>query len=278
MALDQIQDDGDEVEMGFLDHLEELRWHLIRSVIAIVVFSVLAFLAKSFVWDVLIFGPTQTDFWTNVQLCKLAELINVSNLCLGELPITIQNRQITGQFTMHIKSSLIIGLIVAFPYVFWEIWRFVSPGLKKNEKKASAGVVFTVSLLFLTGVLFGYYIITPLSLNFLGNYSLSSRISNEIDINSILGLVGTLALACGIMFQLPMVSYMLSKAGILTPKMMKDYRRHSIVVILLISAIITPPDVISQLLIAAPILLLYEVSIIISRRVNNKFEKELYDL
>lgn len=261
--------------MSFLDHLEELRWHLIRSVLAILVFSIVAFLAKDFVWNQIIFGPTRSDFWTYQKLCQLSELLKSPLLCLGtDIPIDIQNRQITGQFTLHIKSSLIVGLILAFPYTFWEIWRFIKPGLRSPERKASRGAVFVVTFLFLTGISFGYFIVTPLSINFLANYTLSDVIQNIIDINSLVGLVSTLALACGVMFQLPVVTYFLSKAGIITPRIMKAYRRHSIVVILIISAIITPPDVISQLLIAMPLLLLYEISIVISRTIEKRSEKE----
>ncbi|GHE54670.1 twin-arginine translocase subunit TatC [Roseivirga thermotolerans] len=275
MALDQLHDD--DKEMGFLDHLEELRWHLVRSVVAIVVFSVAAFLAKDFVWKGVILAPIYSDFWTYKQLCYLAELFKTPVLCLGDIPIDIQNRTITGQFTMHIKSSLVIGLVLAFPYAFWEIWRFVKPGLRHSERSASRGVVLAVSFLFITGVLFGYYIVTPLSLNFLGNYSLVDSIDNNIDITSILNTIATLVLACGFMFQLPMATYILSKAGIVTPDLMKRYRRHSIVVILLLSAIITPPDVMSQILIALPLSLLYEISIVISKRINKKRERELYE-
>lgn len=261
--------------MSFLDHLEELRWHLIRSAIAIFAFSILAFLAKDFVWNEIIFGPTRADFWTYQKLCELADLLRSPLLCLGaDIPIDIQNRQITGQFTLHIKSSLIVGLILAFPYTFWEIWRFIKPGLRTQEKNASRGAVAVVTFLFLSGIAFGYFIVTPLSINFLANYTLSDVIQNIIDINSLVGLVSTLALACGIMFQLPVVTYFLSKAGIITPRLMKAYRRHSVVAILIISAVITPPDVISQLLIAFPLLFLYEVSIFISRRIEKRAEKE----
>lgn len=261
--------------MGFLDHLEELRWHLIRSAAAILIFSIGAYLVSGFIWDVIIFGPTRSDFWTFRKLCELADYLSSPALCIGEFSFEIQNRQITGQFLMDIKSSFVIGLILTFPYAFWEIWRFVKPGLKSNERRASRGVVFVVSLLFISGVLFGYFIVTPLSINFLANYKISSTIVNNIDITSLLGLVATLALACGLMFQLPVVTYMLSKAGIVTPGLMRAYRRHSIVVILVLSAIITPPDVISQLLIAFPLVFLYEISIMISGRIQRKLDKKL---
>ena len=273
MALDQLTDDPQEKDMGFLDHLEELRWHLVRAAASVFIFSILAFLFKDVVFE-LILGPTNSEFWTYQQLCKLAELINSPALCLGDMDMIIQNRTITGQFVWHIKSSLVVGLVLGFPYTFWEIWRFVKPGLRNNEKSASRGVVVVVTFLFLTGVLFGYYIVTPLSFNFLYNYELSVKIDNIFDLSSIIGMVATLALACGLMFQLPVLIYILSKAEIISPKLMKRYRRHSIVVILIISAIITPPDVISQVLIALPLTFLYEVSIIISRRVEKKIAKQ----
>lgn len=258
--------------MGFLDHLEELRWHLVRAAASVFIFSIVAFLFKDVVFG-LILGPTKPEFWTYQKLCELADLINTPLLCLDNLDMTIQNRTITGQFIWHIKSSFVVGLILGFPYTFWEIWRFVKPGLRNNEKKASRGVVVVVTFLFLLGVLFGYFIVTPLSFNFLVNYELNPAIDDNFDLSSVIGMVATLALACGLMFQLPVVTYILSKAEIVTPKLMKRYRRHSIVVILIISAIITPPDVISQVLIALPLTFLYEISIIISRRVQKRIEK-----
>jgi len=173
----------------------------------------------------------------------------------------------TGQFTMHISSSIVIGFIGAFPYVFWEIWRFVKPALYSKEKKIARGAVFFVSLLFLTGILFGYYVVSPLSINFLANYQLDPSIINEFDITSYVTTVSMLVLTCGIMFQLPIMVYFLSKAGIVTPATMRKYRRHALIGTLIVSAIITPPDVISQLLIAVPLFLLYEISIYISKLV-----------
>jgi sec-independent protein translocase protein TatC len=270
LALDQ---ENDTSEMGFLDHLEELRWHLVRSVIAIFIFSLLAFLGREIVWDTIIFGPTKSDFWTYRKLCELSETINSPLLCLNQPTMVFQNRQMTGQFVMHITSSAVIGLILGFPYLFWEIWRFIGPGLRNNEKKASKGAVVVVSILFLIGICFGYFIVTPLSINFLSNYELSESIDDFIDISSIVGLISTLVLACGFMFQLPVVSYFLSKAGLVTPALMKRYRKHAFVTILIISAVLTPPDIMSQILIALPVTLLYEVSIAVSRRVERSNEK-----
>ena len=268
-------------EMGFLDHLESLRWHLIRSVSSILVFSIIAFVSKSFVFGTLILGPSRVDFITYQQFCNLGAFlaqyidINAQALCIEKLDFTIQSRQMTGQFTMHLTSSFVIGFIVAFPYAFWEIWRFVSPAMYPNERKHSKGAVIAVSSLFISGVLFGYYIVAPLSINFLASYSLDPSIINEFDITSYVNTLTMLVLTNGIMFQLPVVAYFLSKAGLITPSFLRNKRRHSIVIILLLSAILTPPDVVSQILVAIPLSFLYEISIFISARVYKKRMKEI---
>ncbi len=269
MALDQYQEE-EEGGMSFLDHLEALRWHLLRSVAAVLIFTVAAFLAKSIVFGVIILGPSKVDFFTYRVLCDIGNSLGISALCIDELPFTIQSRQMTGQFSMHMTSSFVVGFIAAFPYVFWEVWKFISPGLYDQEKNAARGAVFFVSLLFLTGAAFGYYVLSPLSINFLSNYQLDPTITNEFDITSYVTTLTMLVLASAIMFQLPVVVYFLSMSGLVTSKMLKAYRRHSIVVILVVSAIITPPDVISQLLIAMPILVLYEVGITIAKRLEKK--------
>jgi sec-independent protein translocase protein TatC len=268
VALDQVQEE--EEGMSFLDHLEALRFHLLRSVAAILVFTVIAFLAKNIVFGIIILGPSKIDFFTYRVLCDIANSLNVPALCIDDLPFTIQSRQMTGQFSMHMTSSLVVGFIVAFPYVFWEFWRFISPGLYDKEKNAARGAVFFVSFLFFLGASFGYYILAPLSINFLSNYQLDPSILNEFDISSYVTTLVMLVMASAIMFQLPVVIYFLSMSGLVTSKMLKAYRKHSIVVILIISAIITPPDVISQLLISMPIMVLYEVGISIAKRLEKK--------
>lgn len=260
----------DEKSMSFLDHLEELRWHIIRSLGAIVVFTVAALLARDFVWGTLILGPTKPDFWTYQVFCKMGLLLNSDYFCIDEMPFIIQSRQMTGQMTMYLTSAVVIGIICTFPYAFWEIWRFVSPGLYDNERQLSRGAVFFVSLLFAMGVLFGYYIIAPVSVNFLGGFQVDSSIMNEFDITSYVSTITTLVLACGLLFQLPIVVYFLTKAGLVTPEFLKTYRKHAIVVILVLSALITPPDVISQLLVSIPLLILYQVSIYISKVVRRR--------
>ncbi|MTI30569.1 twin-arginine translocase subunit TatC [Xanthovirga aplysinae] len=253
--------------MTFLDHLEELRWHMIRSFASIFILAVVAFLSKDIVFHQIILGPSRTDFWTYQTLCKIGTWLNSDVLCIDSLPFEIQSRQMTGQFTMHITSSLVVGLILAFPYAFWEFWRFISPALYTKERNASRGAVFFVSILFIAGVLFGYYIVSPLSINFLTNYTLDPSIKNQIDITSYISTLSMLVLSCAIMFQMPVVVYFLSQAGLVTPERMIYFRRHAFIVILVLSAILTPPDVMSQLLIALPLTILYQISIYVSRMV-----------
>ena len=272
MALDQYKEEEEEEGMSFLDHLEALRWHLLRSISAILILSIAAFLAKSIVFGVVILGPSKVDFVTYRWLCSLGDYLGISALCIDELPFTIQSRQMTGQFTMHMTSSFVVGFIAAFPFVFWEIWRFISPGLYDQERNAARGAVFFVSLLFFLGAAFGYFILSPLSINFLSNYQLDPSILNEFDITSYISTLTMLVLASAIMFQLPVVVYFLAMSGLVSAAMLRSYRRHAIVVILVISAVITPPDVISQVLIAMPILVLYEAGIQIAKRLEKKRE------
>lgn len=275
MALDQYREEEEEEEsMSFLDHLEQLRWHLLRSISAVFIFTVLAFLSKSFVFGVVILGPSKVDFITYTTFCRISDFLSVPALCIDELPFVIQSRQMTGQFSMHMTSSLVVGLIAAFPYLFWEIWRFISPGLHLQERKAARGAVFFVSLLFFLGAAFGYFLLAPLSINFLSNYQVDPSITNEFDITSYISTLTMLVLASAVMFQLPVVIYFLSMSGLVTSSWLRSYRRHAIIVILLISALITPPDIISQLLIAMPILALYEVGINIAKRLEKKRAKE----
>jgi sec-independent protein translocase protein TatC len=270
VALDQYNEEEESGGMSFLDHLEALRWHVVRSAAAILIFTIIAFLAKRIVFGIIILGPSKLDFITYRLFCDLGSYLGVEALCIQELPFTLQSREMTSQFSMHMTSSMVVGFIVAFPYIFWEVWRFISPGLYDKERNAARGAVFFVSFLFFLGASFGYFVLAPLSINFLANYQLDPTIVNEFDISSYISTLTMLVLASAIMFQLPVVVYFLSKSGLVTSKMLISYRRHSIVVILIISAIITPPDVISQVLISMPILVLYEAGILIAK----KLEKE----
>lgn len=273
MALDQTPyidyDDEPEEEMSFLEHLEELRWHLIRSVIAIVVFMVISFFFMGDIFRIIILAPSQVDFITYRVLCDIGNAIGIPSLCVEKMNFSLMSREVSGQFMMAMTFSAIIGLMVAFPYVFWEIWRFIKPGLKSAEKKAASGAVFYVTFLFFLGVLFGYYVVAPFAINFLVNFQIDPSIENQFDIGSYISVLATLTLACGITFQLPIAIFMLTKAGIVNAKFLRDYRRHALVVILIVAAIITPsPDMISQILVAIPLFLLYEISILVSLRVE----------
>lgn len=259
-----------EKEMSFIDHLEELRWHIIRSLGAILVFSIIAFLSKDIVFGIILLGPSKADFWTYQFLCDLGQKINISTFCITELPFIIQSRQMAGQFMMHISSSFVISLICTFPYAFWEFWKFISPGLYTNEKKAARGATFYVSILFFIGIFFGYFILTPISINFLANYQIDPSIMNEFDIISYVSTITMLVLASGILFQLPMVIYFLTKAGVVDKMILKQYRKHAIVAILIFGAMLTPPDPFSQIVMAVPLVGLYEISIFISGKVKLK--------
>jgi sec-independent protein translocase protein TatC len=249
--------------MSFLDHLEDLRWHVVRSVSVLVIFTIAGFFGISFIFKHIILAPMQDDFWTYRQLCAISK-----DLCISGIKFHMQNRTMTGQFMMHIKTAMVVGLCCSFPYIVWEIWRFISPGLYPKERKASRGAVLFISFLFLLGILFGYYIIVPLSFNFLINYTIDPSIENVIDLTNYISLFTAMILGSGIMFQLPVLIYVLSKIGIVTPMLMRKFRRHSIVVIFILAAIITPsPDFFTQIMVAFPLLILYEISIFISASV-----------
>jgi len=252
--------------MSFLEHLEELRWHVIRSLIAIISAGFVCFLMKDFIFDTIIFGPKKMDFPTYKFLCQAATFIGVeTNFCGDEFPFVVQNRTMAGQFSAHVMTSVISGFIISFPYVLYEFWKFISPGLLEKEKAKSRGFIFISSILFFVGVLFGYYVISPLSINFLGTYQVSTQVLNEIDLGSFISLVRSSALASGIIFELPIIIYFLTKAGVVTPESLVKYRKYALVLVLILAAIITPPDVASQIIVAIPIVVLYQVSIFISK-------------
>ena len=273
MPLDQ--EPTEEKEMSFLDHLEELRWHVVRSLAAVLVFTIVAFTYGEWIFTNIIFAPGRPEFPTFRWLCQVGQWIGSPALCIEEIPFKIQSRLMTGQFTMHITASVVIGLIVAFPYVAWEMWRFIRPGLYRTERKYSKGAVASISFLFLTGVLFGYYIMCPMMISFLATYQISSMIVNEFDITSYTGTIITVVFGSGLLFQLPVVIYFLTKIGIVTPQFLRKSRKHAIIIILILGAIVTPSaDPLSQALISIPLYLLYEISILISAGVIRRKEKE----
>ena len=264
-----------EKEMSFLDHLEDLRWHLIRATVAVVIVGFVAFIAKKIVFDGILLWPTSPDFPTYKMLCESAQLLGFESFCFTEFPFSIQSRKMAGQFSAHIWTSVTMGVVIAFPYVIYEFWKFISPGLRENERKSSRGFIFIASTLFFIGVLFGYFIVTPLSINFLGTYTVSETVLNEFDLESYIGLIRASTLACGLIFELPIVIYFLSKIGLVTPELLRKYRKFALVIVLILSAIITPPDIASQIIVALPVLVLYEISIFISKVVVKKQTKVL---
>ena len=263
-----------EKEMSFLEHLEELRWHIIRSILAIVIFMIIAFIFKSFIFDSIILAPKNPAFFTNRMLCHLGDLLNTTALCINTKPLNLININMSGQLTTHFAVAMVAGLILAFPIVLWEFWQFFRPALKVNEAKYAKGAVFAASVLFFIGVLFGYFMLAPLSLHFLSSYEISAEVTNQINIRSYISTLTSVCLATGLVFELPIIAFFLTKIGLITPTFMRKYRKHAIVVIFIIAAIITPPDVFSQTLVAIPLLILYEVSIFISARVMKQKNKE----
>ena len=279
--IQAIKDKGKsiEAEMSFFDHLEVLRWHLVRSSVAIVIFTGLAWTYYDFIFDKIIMGPKNPDFWTYRLMCELGEKYNLGpDFCIKDIPFNIMNTEMAGQFTLQLNSSLLIGIILGVPYLLYEVWRFIKPGLTDLEKKSASGFTFYATFLFLIGILFGYFIMSPLSISFLANYTVSSIIENNITIDSYLSTVATLTIGSGLIFELPILIFILSKMGIMTPAFMRASRRYSTVLILIISAVVTPtPDLISMFTVSFPLFLLYEISIWISASVEKKRQKAELD-
>ena len=266
---DELLHDQDAKEMSFFDHVDDLRKHLFRAVVAILVGTIAAFIQKSFIFDTLIFGPKRTDFWTYRMLCELSHKIyHDDTMCLSDIGFVVSNITMSGQFTQHMFVAFIAGVILAFPFILLEVWKFIRPALKKSERNKVRGIVFYSSILFFVGILFGYYFLTPVSLSFLGSYRVSEEVINEINLESYIDFVATLTLATGIVFELPIVVFFLAKLGVMSAAFMKKYRRHAFLIILIIAAIVTPPDVTSQILMTIPLYGLYEFSIVIANRVE----------
>lgn len=262
-------------EMSFFDHLEELRWHIVRSLAAALIGGIVVFIKIHFVYDGIIMAPTRHTFITYRAFCRLGHFLHLGDkLCLPDVPLEFQSTKLSGQFMQAITSSFIIGLIVAAPYILWEFWRFIKPALKPNELKYTRGIIFWVSLLFFSGISFGYFVVAPYTVNFFGGYQMSESIHNIITIQSYLSTLSQVIMGCGVLFQMPMISYFLAKANILTSGFLKKYRRHAFFIILVASSFIAPPDVAGQVLVTVPLYLLFELSIIIAKRVEKRQQKE----
>ncbi len=269
-------------EMTFLEHLEELRWVIVRSLLAICATATIAFCFKHFIFEKILLAPRMPEFISNRVICYLGKAarhllekyFTFPDVCINQHPMPLQNITMGGQFNMHIWVSIVAGLILAFPYVFYQFWSFINPALHKNERHYARGAVFYSSSLFITGILFGYFMLLPFSIDFLTTYSVSDEIENKINFVSYISNITTITLACGLVFELPIVVYFLTRIGVLTPAFMVKYWRHAVIVILIIAAIITPPDVVSQTIVAVPLILLYFASILISKAVIRRKEKK----
>lgn len=268
--------------MSFWGHIDALRGHLFRSVVVVLVLAVVVFFYPEILFDKIIFGPLHNDFLTYRAFCHLGHWLNAhtmfkvgEDLCFGNYTFHLQSLGLADQFTSQMWIALIVGLVIGAPYVLWEVWRFIKPALKDKEKKASTSFIVFSTLLFLSGVMFSYFIIVPLMVNFLGNYKVSSMIENNFTFDSYIDIVTTLTLATGLIFELPVIVFFLTKFGLMTPQFMRKYRKHAIVVILIVAGVITPsPDVTSQLLVAFPLYMLYELSIFVSFYEMKRKEKE----
>lgn len=265
-----------EKVMTFWDHLEELRGHIFRSLIAIILLATVAFLNRGFIFDQVILAPSKPGFLTNVALCWLSEKLSLPSLCIDDMNLQIINIQMSGQFLTHMYISIVAGFIFAFPYILWEIWRFVKPAMYEKERKYSRGGVLISTFLFLLGILFSYYMIVPLTLNFLGTYQVSTTVANQISLSSYISTVVSLTFAVGVVFELPILVYFLTRIGILTPDFMKKNRKYMFVILLILAAIITPPDMFSQILVVLPLIALYEFSIGVSKRVYKR-SREVFE-
>ncbi len=256
--------------MSFVDHIEELRWHIVRSLIAIILVSIVVFFNIETIFDKVILGPAHPEFVSYKWFCKAGRMIGTEALCLDKINLQFQNTELSGQFMMSFSTSFMIGFVLAFPYVFWELWRFIRPALEEKELKGARGIVFWSSLLFFIGILFSYYIIAPFTINFFAGYQLSPLFQNIITMSNYYETMTDLTLGMGLVFELPVVVFFLSRVGILTPQLMRSQRRFAIVIILVLAAVITPPDWFSIWLVAIPLLFLYELSIRISARASKK--------
>jgi len=260
-------------EMSFLGHLEILRWTLIRSTLAILLFGTVAFMFKEFIFNKIILLPKDASFITYRFLCSVSQQFGTQGLCIDEIPFIVQSRTMAGQFSAHIWTSITAGFILAFPFILWEIWKFIKPGLYPKERKNAKSFIIISSFLFFLGILFGYYVITPLSINFLGAYRVADEVHSNIDLSSYIGLLRASVLSAGLIFEMPIIIYFLTKMGLVTPEFLKKYRKYALVLVLILSALITPPDVISQIIVAIPMMILYQVSIAISKIIIRKEKK-----
>jgi sec-independent protein translocase protein TatC len=262
-------------EMSFLDHLEELRWVLVRSSAAVVIMAIVSYFFADYIFTDLIFGPTDPSFVTYRFFCDASHYLGFADsICITKLDFIIQNTEMEGQVNIFVWVCITAGFILAFPYILWQFWKFISPALYEKERKGAQVFIFVASILFFLGVLFGYYVIVPMSVNFLATFTISSVVKNQFSIDSYVSMVKTAVIASGLFFELPVIIYFLTKLGLVGPAFLRKYRKYAIVIILIVAAIVTPPDVVSQVTVAVPMLLIYEASIWISVFVEKNKNKD----
>ena len=266
-----MEEANKDKEMSFLGHLEELRWRLVKSAIAIVVVAVVLFIFTKPIVSFVYIRMADASFPTYRFFCWFSQLIGMGDsLCGVDIPIQWQSTEMTAQFSTNMYFAIVGGIIITFPFIFYQLWQFFKPALKETELKLSRGVVFWASILFFLGVLFGYFVVSPLTVQFFGSFQMTDEIKNIITINSYLSLITTTTLFSGLFFELPIVIYLLAKAGVVSALMLRKIRKHALIGILILSAIITPPDIISQIIVSFPILIMYEVGILVASRVEKK--------
>jgi len=266
--MEELQNDK---EMSFLGHLEELRWRLVKSAIAIVVVAVILFIYAGPIVKIVYLRMADSNFPTYRFFCWLSNLVGMGDaLCGVDIPIRWQAFEMMSQFSTTMYFSIVGAIIITFPFLFYQIWQFLKPALKESELKMSRGIVFWSSLLFFLGILFGYYVVSPLTVQFFGTFQITEEVKNIITIGSYLSLITTTTLFSGLFFELPILIYLLTKMGLIGSEMLKKFRKHALIAILILSAIITPPDIISQIIVTFPILIMYEIGIFVAKRVEKK--------
>lgn len=276
MALTSKNTGGDKAEMSFIEHLDVLRQHLFRSAVATAIGATFIAIYNDFIVQKILLGPTRNDFPTYRYLCKLSNWLGFGNkFCMKEIKLDMQSTTITGQFDVYLDVIIIGGFVMAFPYVLWQFWKFIRPALKTNELQNTRGVIFWVSLLFFIGIMFGYFVLSPYTINFFSNFSLDPKIKNIPTITSYFNTVLPLTLGSGLAFQLPLVMYFLAKIGVVSASFLKKARRYAFLIIIVVAGVITPPDMFSQIICSIPIILLYEVSIMVCKRVEKKSEQAI---
>lgn len=249
-------------KMSFLEHLEELRWRLVKSSIVVLLFAILIWCYQEWIMDNWFLSMSKSDFITFKYMCR------IFGICLEDMQLKMQSTSLSGQFSYALMMSILGGVVLAFPYIFYQLWSFIKPGLKQNEKSVTKGIVFYVSLLFFIGISFGYFVVAPLSVQFFALFKISQQIENIPTISNYMSLILSTVFYTGLLFLLPVVNYLLAKLGVINAEFLRKYRKHAIVGVLILAAIITPPDILSQIIVAIPILLLYEIGILVVARVE----------